>query len=188
MKNNSEIIKTEILRIINESGKIRSTELVKRVTKSMGNEKIVYRKISELIESGEIEKKIHSKDHIEYDLVNLEESANNQLKKMHQELEIIFEEMQSFDITYKEKEIMFQERLRVVIHFIHTIQSIDGIMKILSFYPTFKKDKMFSQIKRKINDCWELIMNIIVHQEEEEFLNQTLSNMRVLQLNSKNLN
>lgn len=56
MKNNSEIIKTEILRIINESGKIRSTELVKRVTKSMGNEKIVYRKISELIESGEIEK------------------------------------------------------------------------------------------------------------------------------------
>ena len=187
MKNNSEIIKIEILRIINENGKIRGTELVKRVTKSVGSEKIVYREISELVESGEIEKKIYSKDHIEYDLVDLQESANNQLKKMFEEIKIIFDEINDFDIASKEKEIILQERLRIVIHFIHTIQSIDGIMKILSFYPTFKKDKMFSQINRKINDCWELIMSIIVHQEEE-FLNKILSNMRVLQLNSKNLN
>ena len=187
MKNNSEIIKIEILRVINENGKIRGTELVKRVTKSVGSEKIVYREISKLVESGEIEKKIHSKDHIEYDLVNLQESANNQLKKIFKELKIFFDEMQNFDAMSKEKEIFFQERLRIVIHFIHTIQSLDGIMKILSFYPTFKKDKMFSQINRKINDCWELIMSIIVHQEDE-FLNQILSNMRVLQLTSKNLN
>lgn len=187
MKNNSEIIKIEILRIINENGKIRGTELVKRVTKSVGSEKIVYREISELVESGEIERKIYSKDHIEYDLVNLQESANNQLKKMFKELKIILDEINDFDIVSKENEIMFQERLRIVIHFIHTVQSIDGIMKILSFYPTFKKDKMFSQINRKINDCWELIMNIMVHQEEG-FLNKILSNMRVLQLNSKNLN
>ena len=188
MKDNSEIIKIEILRVINENGKIRGTELVKRVTKSVGNEKIVYREISELVESGEIEKKIHSKDHIEYDLVNLQESANNQLKKMFKELKIIFDEIENFNTKSKETEIVFQERLRIIIHFIHTIQSMDGIMKILSFYPTFKKDKMFSQIKRQINDCWEVLMKIIVHQEEEEFLNQILSNMRVYQLNSKNLN
>ena len=188
MKDSTEIIKIEILRVINENGKIRGTELVKRVTKSVGSEKIVYQEISKLVQSGEIEKKIHSKDHIEYDLVNLEESANHQLKNVYKEIKIVLDEIQKFDTISKEKEINFQERLRLVIHFIHTIQSIDGIMKILSFYPTFKKDKMFPHINRKINDCWESIMNVIIHQEEDEFLNQTLSNLRVLQLNSKNLN
>ena len=188
MKGSSEIIKIEILRIINENGKIRGTELVKRVTKSVGSEKIVYREIGELVESGEIEKKIYSKDHIEYDLVNLQESANKQLKNMFKELKIISKEIENFNTISKEKKIIFQERLRIVIHFIHTIQSLDGIMRILSFYPTFKKDKMFSQINRKINDCWEVIMSIIAHQEEDEFLNQTLSNMRVSHMNSRNLN
>lgn len=57
MDKNSEIIRTEILRILNESGKIRSTNLAKRVMKKVGNEKTVYREISALVEAGEIEKK-----------------------------------------------------------------------------------------------------------------------------------
>ena len=39
MDKNSEIIKIEIIRILNESGKIRGTELAKRVIKKIGNEK-----------------------------------------------------------------------------------------------------------------------------------------------------
>ena len=50
MDKNSEIIKIEIIRILNENGKIRATELAKRVIEKMGNEKIVYREISELVE------------------------------------------------------------------------------------------------------------------------------------------
>ena len=46
MDKNSEIIKTEIIRILNENGKIRGTELAKRVIEKVGNEKIVYREIS----------------------------------------------------------------------------------------------------------------------------------------------
>jgi hypothetical protein len=61
-------------------------------------------------------------------------------------------------------------------------------MKLLSYYPTFKKDKMFPQIKRKIDDCWELIMNNISHQTEEDFLNKILENLRVSQMGSKNVN
>ena len=57
MDKNSEIIKTEIIRILNENGKIRGTELAKRVIEKVGNEKIVYREISALVESGEVEKK-----------------------------------------------------------------------------------------------------------------------------------
>jgi len=59
MDKNSEIIKTEIIRILNENGKIRGTELAKRVIEKVGNEKIVYREISALVESGEVEKKVH---------------------------------------------------------------------------------------------------------------------------------
>jgi hypothetical protein len=54
MKKNSEIIRTEIIRILNENGKTRGTELAKRVIEKVGNEKMVYREISELVEAGEI--------------------------------------------------------------------------------------------------------------------------------------
>ena len=44
---------------------------------------------------------------------------------------------------------------------------------------------MFPQIKRKISDCWEIIMNNIMHQPEEDFLNEIINN---LQIGRKNLN
>ena len=57
LNKNSEIIKTEIIRVLNKNGRTRSTELVKRVIDKVGNEKIVYREIGALVESGDIEKK-----------------------------------------------------------------------------------------------------------------------------------
>ncbi|MCH7559992.1 MAG: hypothetical protein QQN62_00075 [Nitrosopumilus sp.] len=188
MKKNSEIIKIEIIRILNENGKIRGTELAKRVIEKVGNEKMVYREISELVEAGEIEKKVHSRSHIEYDLINLSESVNSQLKNLHKEIEIIFDEISNFNSTSIEEKFSFHERLRSVIHSIHIVQSTDGVMKLLSYYPAFKKDKMFSQINRKINDCWEIIMNTIAHQPEDNFLNEILANLRILQFDSKNVN
>ena len=188
MKKNSEIIKIEIIRILNENGKIRGTELAKRVIEKVGNEKMVYREISELVEAGEVEKKVHSRSHIEYDLINLSESVNSQLKNLHKEIEIIFDEISNFDSTSIEEKFSFHERLRSVIHSIHIVQSTDGVMKLLSYYPAFKKDKMFSHINRKINDCWEIIMNTIAHQPEDNFLNEILANLRILQFDSKNVN
>ncbi len=188
MNKNSGIIRTEIIRILNENGKIRGTELAKRVIEKVGNEKMVYREISALVEAGEIEKKIHDRSHIEYELINLSESVNNQLKNLHKEIGIIFDEIINFDTTSKEEKFSFHERLRTVIHLIHIVQSTDGVMKLLSYYPAFKKDKMFSQNNRKINDCWQAIMDTIAHQPEEGFLNEILANLRILQFDSKNVN
>ena len=47
---------------------------------------------------------------------------------------------------------------------------------------------MYSQISRKINDCWESIMTNIMHQHEEDFLNEVLANLRVSQIDPKNVN
>ncbi len=188
MNKNLEIIRTEIIRVLNENGKIRGTELAKRVIERVGNEKMVYREISELVEAGEIEKKIHDRSHIEYELINLSKSVNNQLKNLHKEIEIIFDEISNFDITSKEEKFSFHERLRSVIHSINIVQSTDGIMKLLSYYPAFRKDKMFSQINRKIDDCWEAIMDAIAHQPEKDFLNEILANLRISQVDSKNVN
>ena len=188
MNKNSGIIRTEIIRILNENGKIRGTELAKRVIEKVGNEKMVYREISALVEAGEIEKKVHSRSHIEYELINLSESVNKQLKNLHKEIEVIYDEITNFDVTCNEEKFSFHERLRSVIHLIHIVQSTDGVMKLLSYYPSFKKDKMFSQINRKISDCWQSIMNTITHQPESDFLNEILTNLRILQYNSKNVN
>lgn len=188
MDKNSEIIRIEIIRILNENGKTRGTDLAKRVIEKVGNEKTVYREISALVEAGEIEKKVHSRAHIEYELINLSESVNNQLKDLHSEIELVYEEIVNFDEITKDEGFSFHQRLRSVIHQIHIVQSTDGIMKMLSYYPTFKKDKMYSQIIRKINDCWEAIMNNITHQQENDFLNEILANLRMAHIDSKNLN
>ncbi len=188
MNKNLGIIRTEIIRILNENGKIRGTELAKRVIEKVGNEKMVYREISALVEAGQIEKKVHSRSHIEYELINLSESVNNQLKNIHKEIDIVFDEIANFDIVSKEEKLLFYERLRSVIHIIHIVQSTDGVMKLISHYPAFKKDKMFSQINRKISDCWQSIINTITHQPEENFLNEVLANLRILQFDSKNTN
>jgi len=188
MVTDSNIIRTEILRVLNESGKIRGSELTSRVIKKVGNEKMVHREISLLVESGEIEKKMYSKSHIEYELINISETVNNQLKSVHKEIEMIFEEIKEFEQFIQQNKIEYQERLRATIHFIHIVQSTDGVMKLLSHYPTFKKDKMFSQITRKISDCWESIMESIVHQPEEEFLNEVIANLRISQISSQSVN
>lgn len=188
MGNESQIIRTEIIRVLNENGKTRASELVRRIAKKVGDEKMIYREISSLVESGEIEKKVYSKSHIEYELVNLSESANNQLKNLHNQLEDANSELEMFHKELEESKIEFQQRVRTTIQFIHVIQSIESIMKFLSYYPTFKKDKMFSQIDRKLKDCWDNIMQIIAHQPEEEFLNEIISNIRVAQIKTEYLN
>lgn len=188
MNKNSEIIRIEIIRVLNESGKIRGNDLAERVIKKVGNEKTVYREISSLVEAGEIEKEMHGRNYIEYKLVNLSESVNSQLKNIFKEIKIIYDEIVNFYNISKEEKFSFHERLRSVIHFIHLVQSTDGVMKLLSVYPAFKKDKMFSQINRKINDCWQTIMNIIVHQTEEEFLNEVISNLRISRRDYKHIN
>ena len=185
MNKNSDIIKTEIIRVLNENGKTRGTELAKRVIEKVGNEKTVYREISLLVETGEIEKKVYSRSHIEYQLINLYESVNKQLRTLHNEINIIFDEITNWENTAKEEKFSFYERLRSVIHVIHVVQSIDGIMKLLSFYPTFKKDQMFSQVNRRISDCWQSILDIVMHQPEEDFLNYILTNLRTSQFDSK---
>ncbi|QLH10966.1 hypothetical protein [Nitrosarchaeum sp. AC2] len=184
----SDIIRTEILRVLNESGKIRGTELTSRVIKRVGNEKMVHREISLLVESGEVERKMYSKSHIEYQIINISETVNNQLKGVHKEIEIIFEDIKEFKQIIEQNKLEFQERLRTIIHLIHIVQSIDGVMKLLSHYPTFKKDRMFSQITRKISDCWEGMMEIIVHQPEEEFLNEVIGNLRISQIGTESVN
>ena len=188
MDKNSEIIRIEIIRILNENGKIRGTDLAKRVMQKVGNEKTVYREISALVESGEIEKRVYSRAHIEYELINLYESVNNQLKNLHKEIGAIHDEIKNFEEEPNKQNFSYYERLRSTIHLINIVQSTESIMRLLSFYPAFKKDKMFSQVNRKIEDCWQGIMNIIAHQPEEDFLNEILGNLRVSQISSKNIN
>ncbi|MDH5463620.1 MAG: hypothetical protein OEW49_04865 [Nitrosopumilus sp.] len=188
MDKNSEIIRTEIIRILNESGKIRGTDLARRVIEKVGNEKTVYREISQLVEAGEIEKRVYDRSHIEYELINLYESVNKQLKNIHSEITVVFDEIINFKKISTDRNFSFHERLRLIIHQIQIVQTIDGVMKLLSYYPSFRKDQMFSQIIRKISDCWEAIMDCIVHQPEENFLNEILANLNVSQISSNNVN
>ena len=117
----------------------------------------------------------------------MSESVNTQLKNLHNEINLIFEEIKKFQNS-KDENFSYHERLRNTIHLIQIIQSAESIMKLLSYYSTFKKDKMFSQIKRKINDCWDALMNSIIHQPEVDFLNEIITNLQVGKKNQNNFN
>lgn len=188
MIKDSAIIRTEIIRVLHESGRIRGNELVNRVIKKTGNEKMIYREISSLVESGEVDKKMKSKSHIEYELINLSEAANNQLKDVHNDINSILDAIKEFDQIKDQNNMTHQEKLRAIIHFIQIVQSTDAIMRLLSQYPNFRKDKMFSQITRKLNDCWEGILEYLVHQPENEFLNELIKNLKMTKINPNNLN
>ena len=186
MENKTQIIRTEIIRVLNESGKIRSSELIRRVSKKIDNKKMIYREISSLVESGEIERKIHDKSHIEYALIDLSELVNEQLKGIYNELEKNFAK---FNKTY---EIMtndekYQQRVRMITQLIHVTQATQSTMRLLSYYPSYKKDKMFSQINRKIDDIWKKTMDSIIHQPEEDFLNDVINNLRI-KVNMQSIN
>mgnify|MGYP000176645719 CR=1 FL=1 len=133
-------------------------------------------------------------------LDELQIKAINQYKKTsHEEKPTLFieihgtplgvrEQIEKFEEISKEKNFLQLERLRNTIDLIHAIQSADSIMKLLSYYPTFKKDQMFSQIKRRISDCWERIMNSIIHQPEEDFLNEIINNLQIGRKNQNHIN
>ena len=105
-----------------------------------------------------------------------------------QRIDQTLKEIEKFEEISKEKNFLQLERLRNTIDLIHAIQSADSIMKLLSYYPTFKKDQMFSQIKRRISDCWERIMNSIIHQPEEDFLNEIINNLQIGRKNQNHIN
>jgi len=47
---------------------------------------------------------------------------------------------------------------------------------------------MFSQVKRRISDCWERMMNSIIHQPEEDFLNEIINNLQIGRKNQNHVN
>ena len=184
-----DVVKVEIVRILSENGTLRDADLVRQVLRKVGSsEKTVYQGISALVQAGEIERRVHSKTYVEYGLVNLSEAISNQLKNLYQEIKMTHTEISNFLGVSDREDFTFYERLQSVIHQIHVVQSTDGIMRLLSYYPAFKKDQMYSHITRKITDCWEAIMGNIDHQTEEHFLNDVLVNLRVSRFDSQNVN
>ena len=135
-----------------------------------------------------LKKNVHSKSYIEYELVDLSESVSCQLQDLHKELETIYEEIENFEIVVDMDDLSYYDRIRTTIHQIHTVQTIDGIMNLLSFYPAFRTDKMSSQVHRKLCDCWGSLMDNILDQPEDSFFYDVIEDLRILPMDSKNVN
>ncbi len=154
----SDIIRAEIMRILNENGRTRGTELAKRAIKKVGDEKTVY-----------------DKSHIEYEIINYDKLASEQLEEIYYNIDTVFVTTQEFSL---DERIPFYDRLRHVVDLIYAIEDINGMMRMLSFYPTFKRDKMFGQIIRRVDDCWHEIMKVISSQKERDFIDSVFDCLR----------
>ena len=181
----SEIIRAEIMRILNENGRTNGTELAKRAISKVGNEKTVYAEISAMVESGRIEKRVYSKSHIEYEIINYDKLASEQLEEIYNNVDMLFITIQNFET---DENGSFYDRLRHVIHLIYAIEDNNAMMKILSFYPTFSRDKMFRQVTRRIDDCWYEIMEVVSSQDEQDFIDNVFDSLRSRPTSEININ
>ena len=181
----SEIIRAEIMRILNENGRTNGTELAKRAIRKVGNEKTVYAEISAMVESGQIEKRVYNKSHIEYEIINYDKLASEQLEEIYNDVDLLFRAIRDFEIDEKGS---FYDRLRYAIHLIYAIEDNNATMRILSFYPTFRSDKMFNQVTRRIDDCWHEIMEVISSQDERDFIDSVFDRLQSRPTSEININ
>ena len=173
----SDKIRHEIREIL-RSGHTRGKQLADQVIEKIGSEKTVYREMKNMCDSGEIRKIEHNRANIEYELVNLSDYVDNNLKQVLDFLDNVNDSLKRYDDRIKNEKITLQyiERLAGLVFDIKRLQNCESRLRILSLFPAFEKSKMFSEIHDKKEKTWKFLISLIAHNPESNFVNEMLVN------------
>jgi len=173
----SDKIRHEIREIL-RSGHTRGKQLADQVIEKIGSEKTVYREMKNMCDSGEIRKIEHNRANIEYELVNLSDYVDNNLKQVLDFLDNVNDNLKRYDEQFENKKITLQyiQRLADLVFTIKRLQNCESRLRILSLFPAFEKSKMFSEIHDKKEKTWKFLISLITHNPESQFVNEMLIN------------
>jgi len=158
-------IRSEIRRILESGGKLRSKELAEEVMKKIGSEKTVYREIKKMAESGELQKFEINKGHVEYELVEAAKHIDNFIGPLHNHLLEIDAHFSTFaDYLERFQEpLKYQMSLSDLVTEAKNLQKIETRLRIYKSFPAIKKSKYFRYSEKNLEKCWESIVFHILH-------------------------
>ena len=157
----SNEIRNEIIRILEEYGSHRSKRLADEVVKKVGSEKTVYREIKEMANSGEI-RKTGSGQHISYDLPSVTERNELVLLKLFEYTENNNEYLVRSKKKFVTKKQLFHiEALADIVLGIKQLQTIETRFKILKMFGALRKLEYFKKLEKQIEKNWTIIWSLI---------------------------
>jgi len=164
------------IRDILSGGAARSKDLADRVIRKVGSEKTVYREIKLMCESGEIKKNESNRANITYELVDLSREVDVNLGKMNKQMDEISKYIkESHEIIDSNKDPNLFT-LTVMVTAIKELQKFEARMKILSYFPAYKKAKQFEKINSKSDKVWDEIFHLVAHSKSKNFINELMVN------------
>ncbi len=170
-------IRHEIRKVLRD-GPTRSTKIVDQVKKKVGSEKTIYRQIQEMAKSGAIQANVHSRAHIEYELVKVTNRVKNYLQDLSDILKHTNERLDRLHNAMENKKTrpQYLERLFTIVTSIKQIQTIGSRLRILSTLPRFKKSSSLIGLERQIDNTWKTIISLVGKQHEKIFFDELLMN------------
>lgn len=171
----SEKIRHEIRHIL-QGGQTRSKDLADRVIQKVGSEKTVYREIKLMYDSGEIKKNESNRANITYELADLSKEIESYLSIMNRQLDEILEYINESHEKLDSKNTFPLQALTVMVTTIRELQKFEARLKIMSYFPAFKKTKQFNEIHLKSNNVWDDIFHLIAHQKDKNLINELMIN------------
>ena len=172
-------IRHELREFLKSNGPTRARSLANHIVEKLNvSEKTVYREIKELTKSGEFKKSEHSRANVEYELVELAKNVETLLSNVINSTNNLEHRVVTIGNTLdkKQKERFPLETLSNFMSCIKQLQKNEARLKILSIYPAIKKHKQFSNLEKKNQTLWKLLVTYILRYNDSKLVNDLLLN------------
>jgi len=162
----TEEIRSDIKRILEKEGIMRSARLTDKVEVVVGSEKTIYREIKAMAENGDI-RKTGSGHNISYDIPTATEKHRLVLFHLLEYAENNWEHLDRSHIKIVNKKQLYPiEALGDIVFGIKQLQTIETRFKIFKLYPALKKSKDWEKLEKQIEKNWKFIRSLIIHNIE----------------------
>ena len=157
----SNEIRNEIIRILEEYGSQRSKKLADQVLQKVGSEKTVYREIKAMAENGRI-RRTGSGQHISYDIQSVTERNEFALLQLLEYAKNNNEYLIRTQKTIAHKKQLYHIMVLADIVFgIKQLQIIETRFKILKMFGALRKLEYFKKLEKQIEKNWTIIWSLI---------------------------
>ena len=176
-------IRHEIKHILELSGKVRSTELVEKVSKSVNvSHKPVYRELKFLVESEAIKKMEHNRANIEYESVDFKETVDTYSNYFNKKLLEFDKKLSDWHDSFQKKEYLRQ--MFGLKPLVKALQNIEAEYSILQNFGMFQNSKKLKGIRKLIEKRWANILGMIHITKNKKAVNELLLTLRYEVVNS----
>lgn len=184
MADDSESIRHEIKRVLLKNGLTKSKKIADEIIMT-GKiaEKDIYEELKKMtIEGILIEQSITGTGNKKaYELADLAHTITKQIENLQTRLGFLDTELSMFyernSTTSPSDPKTYMTRMQDILLFIHEIESIQSLIRILELFPTFKNNSKFPKLKNHLEKTWKSILANITLQSESEFLQEVVSNI-----------